>query len=386
MKLKRVIKNVDKGLLLVTLFMFAFGLLNIVTSSSREAVLVNNAGVYFYFYRQIKILGISLLLSVFIFSFPTKSYKLFLPVLYVAVLGLCVYCFFQSAKRGAQNWIVIGTFQFQPSEFAKPIIIVSLAMLFEQFYDRLKNPMLIKEHWAIISIIVVVGFLIPALIFLQKDLGTALIITGIAGTMFLFSPILPKEKFTIIRILVVLVIVAGLGLKVTKGYILSDAQKARFDFFNPCSKYETTGYQVCNAYIAFNDGGVLGLGVGKSKQKYSYIPEPHTDSIFAIIGEEWGVLASLGLVFLPYVFILYRIMEISSKASTIRGKYMALGIGMGMFLHILINLGGLFGVMPLTGVPLPFLSYGGTYTMCLMVSLAIVQRIHYETKTKKIKI
>ena len=384
--MKKILKNIDKGLLFVSLFLFVFGLLNIVTSSSREAVLVNRAGVYFYFYRQMAILILSLIGSIILFKFPTKSYKGLMPIAYAIVLGLCAFCFFQSAKRGAQNWISIGGFQFQPSEFAKPVIIVSLACLFEKWYDKLKNPNCKDEHKIIIGILLFVGFLIPLMIFLQKDLGTAIIIVSIVGALLVFSPILYKEKVSIFKILIITLVVGLLGLKVSRGYILSEAQLARFDYFNPCSKYTTGGYQVCNAYIAFNDGGLLGLGIGKSKQKYSYIPEPHTDSIFAIIGEEWGVIASLGLVFIPYLFILYRILNISAKATTIRGRYIALGVAVGIFMHIFINLGGLLGVIPLTGVPLPFLSYGGTYTLCLMLSLTMVQRIEYETNTKKIKV
>ncbi len=383
--IKRILKNIDKPLLFVTLFMFGFGLLNIVTSSSREAVLVNNEGIYYYFYKQIIMLSISFVLSLVILMCPTKAYKLILKVLYPVTLILVFYCFFQSSKRGAQNWITIGTFQFQPSELAKPVIIASLAMLFEKWKDKLKVGNF-EEHAKIIGILILVGFLIPLFVFLQKDLGTMFITVSIVGIMFLLSPILKQEKINIARILVVIVLIGALGMKLSKGYILSDAQKARFDYFNPCSKYTTGGYQVCNAYIAFNDGGVLGLGIGKSKQKYSYIPEPHTDSIFAIIGEEWGVLRSLAFVFVPYAIILYRIMQISSKAKNLRGRYMALGIGVGIFMHIFVNLGGLLGIIPLTGVPLPFLSYGGTYTICLMASLAIVQRVAYETNTSKIKI
>ena len=386
MKFKKILKNIDKGLLFMSIFMFAFGLLNIVTSSSREAVLVNREGIYYYFYRQIIILAIGIVLSLVLFKFPTKSYKVLLPIAYIIVLGLCVFCFFQSAKRGAQNWISIKGFQFQPSELAKPVIIVGLSVLFEKWYDRLKDPDAKDEHRVIIGILLFVGFLIPMLIFLQKDLGTAIIIVVIVCALFLFSPILFKEKMQIFKIMGVLIILAALGLQFSRGYILSEAQVARMDFFNPCSKYTTGGYQVCNAYIAFSDGGLLGLGIGKSKQKYSYIPEPHTDSIFAIIGEEWGVLSSLVFVFLPYLYILNRIMDISSKATTIRGRYICFGVGIGIFMHILINLGGLFGIMPLTGVPLPFLSYGGTYTMCLMLSLTLVQRVAYETNTSKIKI
>ena len=160
---------------------------------------------------------------------------------------------------------------------------------------------------------------------------------------------------------------------------------SRFDFFNPCSKYETTGYQICNGFIALNDGGLFGLGIGKSKQKYSYIPEPHTDSIFAIIGEEHGAI-KCSFIFLTYIFVLFRILKISTNATTLRGRYICLGIATYIFMHIFINLGGLFGIIPLTGVPLPFLSYGGTFAISLMCSLAVVQRVHIETKLEKFKL
>ena len=160
---------------------------------------------------------------------------------------------------------------------------------------------------------------------------------------------------------------------------------ARFDFFNPCSKYEKGGYQVCNGFIAFNDGGLWGLGIGKSKQKYSYIPEPHTDSVFAIIGEEWGFLKST-FIFIVYAYILKRILDLSAKASRVRGKFICLGVATYIFSHILINLGGLFGVIPLTGVPLPFLSYGGSFAISLIGSLGLVQRVHIETKNQKINV
>ena len=386
MNIKRALKNMDKPLLFLTIFMLGFGLLNIVTSSSREAVLVNKAGVYYYFYRQMGILVASTIAAGLVFAFPTKSYKVFLPLAYIVVLGLCVVCFYQSAKRGANNWIVIGGFQFQPSELSKPVIIASLALLFDQFYDKLSDKVLNNEGKVILTLVMFAGFLIPALVFLQKDLGTASIIVGIVFVMLVFSPIAKSTKQKLFTFLIILGLVGALTLKVAKGSILSEAQLSRFDYINPCSKYEKNGYQVCNAYIAFNDGGMFGLGIGKSKQKYSYIPEPHTDSIFAIIGEEWGVLASLTFVFLPLLVILYRIMIIASKASTVRGRFISLGVGVGIFLHILINLGGLLGILPLTGVPLPFLSYGGSYTLGLMISLAMVQRVAAETKMKKIKV
>lgn len=160
--------------------------------------------------------------------------------------------------------------------------------------------------------------------------------------------------------------------------VLSLEQLDRLNYFNPCSNYEDGGYQVCNGFIAINDGGLFGLGIGKSKQKYSYIPEPHTDSVFAIITEECGLLWDI-VLFGLLIFVLKRILDLSSKANTIRGKYICLGVATYIFMHIFINLGGLFGLIPLTGVPLPFLSYGGSFTLSLIVSLSVIQRIHIET-------
>ena len=228
-----------------------------------------------------------------------------------------------------------------------------------------------------------IGLAIPAVVFLQKDLGTAIILFGIFGILFLTSP-LPKDiiKKTVL-------IVTSLGIFVllimysVQGYILSDAQLSRFNYFNPCSNYTGDGYQVCNAFIAINNGGLTGVGIGKSTQKYSYIPEPHTDMVFSIISEEQGVL-KCSLIFIAYIIIIYRILKLSTITNRIRDKYICIGAATYIFLHILVNLGGLFGLIPLTGVPLPFLSYGGSYTLSLIAMLTVIQRIHIEVKKQGI--
>ena len=383
--LKSLISKMDKPLLIITILFFLFGLLNIVTASSREAVVRYEVSPYYYFFKQLQMLIIGLVLSYVILNLKTKVYKNLILFGYVAVLGLVILLFFFGKEvNGAINWLPIpGIGTLQPSELAKPVIIVTLAVLFEQNYSLLRsnNP----KRYNKIGIILLVMFLIPVLVFIQRDLGSALIILGIVGVLFLASPIRRIDKVRTIG-LVVGVGIVGIAIIVLKqGYFLSDAQLSRFDYFNPCSKYETTGYQVCNGFIALNDGGLFGLGIGKSKQKYSYIPEPHTDSIFAIIGEEYGVL-KCSFIFLAYAFVLFRILKIATNATTLRGRYICLGIATYIFLHIFINLGGLFGLIPLTGVPLPFLSYGGTFAISLMCSLAVVKRIHIKKKQEKIKI
>ena len=191
------------------------------------------------------------------------------------------------------------------------------------------------------------------------------------------SPIPKFMKFKTVFAFLGLIVFAGLVyLSAGKG-LLQDRQSERFNFRNPCSRLLTTGNQVCNGYIAINNGGLTGVGLGNSTQKYLYLPEPYTDFIFAVIIEEMGVLFGIGILLL-YMFLLYRILDIGNKSKTNRGKAMCYGVAVYIFLHIAVNLLGLFGLMPMTGVPLPFMSYGGSFTICLIAALTIVQRVSVE--------
>ncbi len=378
-KIKNVFIYIDKPLFFVTVFLFLFGLFNIVTASSREAI-NNDVSLYYYFYRHIMMLGIGIVLSIPILLIDTKQYKRIVPILYFIVIFLLLYLLFYGAyHRGAQNWIKIFGIKFQPSEFAKPFTVAFLAILFEKFYKRLRSRD--NNHFNMISAILFVGVSIPVIIYAEKDFGTMTILLAMFMIMFIASPILKVDKLKTIGILLVAAIIFVFMVIARTGSFFTDEQLSRFDYFNPCEKYEKDGYQVCNAFIAINNGGLTGLGIGKSQQN-SYINDPHTDSIFAIFVEEWGLVTAM-VIFVCYILVIGRILTIASRANTIRGRYIALGIAIYIALHILFNLGGLFGLIPLTGVPLPFLSYGGTFTICLVCSLTMVQKVCIETKSSQ---
>ena len=385
--LKKTYKDMDKVLLLMIVLLFIFGIANILTASNREAVVKNGVSMTYYFRKQLIVIIGSFLLAQVVLLLPTKRYyKLMFPA-FLILNGLLLYLvFFGVSINGAQNWIVIPGIgmSFQPSEVMKIVVLCLLSLLFERFYRFLKDPHTQKVKVYTLLILII---LIPmALIFLQKDFGTMLVLLIISFVLFITSPIIVKDKFKIIGYVGGILIVSCAVIYLAKGYILSDAQLARFkNFWRPCDTYETGGYQVCNCFIAINNGGLLGLGPGNSTQKYSFIPEPHTDSVFAIFAEEYGVFWSTFLFF-AYIVVIKRIINISSNATTIRGRYIALGIATYITFHIIINLGGIFGLIPLTGIPLPFLSYGGTYAMTLIIALAIVERIHIETKNAQIHI
>ena len=371
----------DKVLFVITAILFIFGLLNIVSASSQTAVLKYNSALYSYFYRQLITIILGVIVGMFIIKTPTKSYKLMGPFLYLLILitSLAVsFSSFGATYSGNNNWINIHGFTFQPSEFAKPIMIICVALLCEKYKDKLKSPKIeASDKYTIIAKILIVGLAFPAIIFLQRDLGTMLIITAIFMVLFLTSPIPNDFKYKSIILLGILGFVMLLILT-SKGSLLSGAQSSRFNFFNPCSNYEEGGYQICNGFIAINSGGILGNGIGESKQ-ISYIPESHTDSVFAIIAEQYGLIVTT-IIFILFAIVLKRILNVAQNSSSVKGRYICLGIATYIFLHILINLGGLFGIMPLTGVPLPFLSYGGSFTISLICSLAVVQRVAIENK------
>ena len=382
--LRKIFHDLDKPLLFVSMALFIFGLLNIVTASSRAAVINYDVSIYYYFYRQLLFIMIGLIMSLIIIKIDTKSYKIIIPVLFVVVIVLNLVALTGEELSGSKNWIDLGFIKLQPSEFSKPIIIVLMSIMFEKYYRKLRT--LDSKRYNAIGIILFLSMIIPALIFLQKDFGTLLITLFIVGMMLLASPILKIDKLKSFLLLIAVIALAGLIIYNVQGYILNDQRISRFkSYLDPCGNYENGGYQVCNSYIAINNGGLFGLGIGKSKQKYSYIPEPHTDSAFAIIAEEYGIYRCI-LIFIGYIIVLWRILVISSKSNTLRGRYMCLGIASYIFVHIFVNLGGMLGLIPLTGVPLPFLSYGGSFVMSLIASLAIVQRISVESKNQKEKI
>ena len=228
----------------------------------------------------------------------------------------------------------------------------------------------------------VIGGIIAFLIILQPDLGTAIIFSLIVIFMFLIVPIPRIVKSKITAFGIILVLFAALVLTMMGKTLIHERQLERLTFTNPCSRLLNEGNQVCNGYIAINNGGLTGVGLGNSTQKYLYLPEPYTDFIFAVIVEELGVVTGI-IIILAYIFVLFRIYLIAKKSYTNRGALICYGVLFYIFLHICVNLMGLLGMMPMTGVPLPFISYGGSFTLCLMVSIAFVQRVCIETRIRE---
>ncbi len=375
--MKKIIKYVDKPLLIVSVLLFIIGLIMVFSASNVTAYMSHEVSPYNYFIKQAVFLGVGLIMSLIMIKFTTKAYGVFSwGLLLIIIVSLLMLLVIGQAKNRAISWYDLGPISIQPSEFAKVITIVWLA----RYYEKNKKMTSYTKSLFPIGVCLLITFLI----FIQPDLGTAIIYTVIVGVMFLAAPIIKEIKTKTIFALLGLIAFAGVVLIGSGKTVLLERQLERFDFTNPCDKLLTTGNQVCNCYIAINNGGLTGVGLGNSTQKYLYLPEPYTDFIFAIIVEELGIIFGVGIIVM-YIFLLYRILKIGRDSPTNRGALLCYGVAVYIFLHIAINLMGIFGLMPMTGVPLPFMSYGGSFTICLIAALTIVQRVSVENRLCKEK-
>ena len=371
--MKETIKKLDITLLIVTIVLLVFGLIMIFSASSIAAVLQYGATEHYFFRKQLVVMVAGAVIAFIVLFVPTKSYSVLSRLGIMGIIGVLIaLTIYGTTTNSARSWFSIGPFSLQPSEFAKTIIILYLACA----YGNKKKFKFIYDIFIPIIPCIIIFTLVAA----EPDLGTAAIIASIC--MFIFFS-LPLEKNKYINFLKTGSFVL-IGLVIAffsfNDNMLTDTQASRFNFKNPCERYlEETGYQVCNGYIAIHNGGILGLGLGKSTQKYLYLPEAHTDFIFPIIVEELGLVGG-ALVFILYLILLFRILVIARNATTLRGSIIAFGTFGYIMTHIIVNLGGLLALIPLTGVPLPFLSYGGSFLLNLMILIALTQRVAIETK------
>ena len=375
----KILRYIDKWLLLISVVLFVIGLVMVFSSSNVAAFMRYSASPYRFVARQGLFLLAGVVASFISIRFSTKFYGFISwPGLLAITVVLAVVLLYGKIVGGASSWFDLGPFNLQPSEFAKIIMIVWMA----SFYDINRNKL---NTYKVSLFPLILCAIIVILLMLQPDLGTAIIFAGIVGFIFLIVPIDTKIKYRTIFIVMIAAVV-GVVILINQGNsLVFQHQIERLDFTNPCSeeKFYDNGNQVCNGYIAINNGGLFGKGLGNSTQKYLYLPDSHTDFIFPIVIEELGLLAGI-FILLLYIFLLSRIIIIGHDSYNNRNAIMCYGVAFYIFLHIVVNLMGVLGLMPMTGVPLPFLSYGGSFTICLVVALTIVQRVAIENNTRKL--
>lgn len=368
----------DFQLLVLTLLMVGFGIVMVFSSSSSIAM-VNKTFGYdpLYFTKRQIIFAFVGLIGMFIaMNIPYEKYKkLFVPVFIFAIILLMIVPF-SGGINGASSWLNVGSLGIQPTELAKVTTIMYLSALISKKGERFRD-----LRTGYIPVMVIVGF-VAGLIMLQPDLGSCMILVATAGLIIFAGGANLKHIMGSIALLVLgASIVMGVGAlwdKINPGDTAdtgSDYKMGRIQaYLDPWADPQHTGYNLIQSLTAIGHAGVTGTGFGQGIQKLHYLPNAYNDFIFSVIGEEFGFLGTL-IFLLFYIYFIWRGLLVSLRCQSAFGTLMGVGI-MGLIaIQAFVNIGGVTRTIPVTGVTLPFISYGGSSLLVMMVAMGIVLSI-----------
>ena len=359
----------DRPLLLAIFALLGIGLLMIASAGVAYGK-VRFGDEYFFLKQQCFGLAVGII-SLFIVS--RLDYHLFrkfvVPLFFLAV-ALLVMVFIPGVGTtvyGAARWIELGPLSFQPSEVMKLAIILYLAAWLSGKQQVKNNADFFEGYVPFIAILSLVGFLIIK----QPDTGTLGLIFCIALTIFFVSGArLSYIFFTILGGIATLALLIRLAPYRMERFLV---------FLNPDHDPLGSGYQLNQALMALGSGGWFGVGLGQGRQKFNYLPEPVTDSIFAVLGEEVGFIG-VAVVVMLFLFVAWRGLRIAQRAPDMFGRLVAVGIISWIFIQAMINTMAISGIIPLTGIPLPFISYGGTSLAVLLTAIGILLNISKQAR------
>jgi cell division protein FtsW len=323
--------------------------------------ITDGADALYYIKRQVVWVGLGLAAFVVTSRVPYRVYeRLALPIYLAAVAGLVATLAFGDVRGGAQRWIEIGPLTVQPSEFAKLATVIALAAVLVRKAQLLRS----LGHF-MVPVVAIVG-VVSALLLLQPDFGTMLLV-GAASVAVLLASAAPLGY------------VLGLGtiggVFAVIGALTRDYRRDRIaGFLDPFADPLNTGHQAVQSLVALGTGGWLGVGLGASRARWSFLPNAHTDFIFAIIGEEIGFVGA-ALVIALFALFGYFGLRVALRAPDRFGRLLAVGIVAWLSFQALVNVGGVVGVLPITGVPLPFVSSGGNAMLVNLAAIGILFNI-----------
>ncbi|MCA9850555.1 MAG: putative lipid II flippase FtsW [Dehalococcoidia bacterium] len=319
--------------------------------------------------RQGAFLVVGIVVMFVTMRFPYHLLRGLSPLLMLfSLVGLMAVLLIGHESNGAQRWISLGSGlpPLQPSEFAKFAVLVYMAA-----WLSAKGEVIHDVSLGVLPFVGMVG-LIGALIMAQPDLGTAIMVAAITGTLFFVA----GARLFHVMVLAATGMFATLVLILTGGYRMDRITA----FLDAESDPTGVGFHAIQLLVAFGSGGFTGLGLGVSRQKFFYVPGSHTDGILAIIGEELGYIG-VSVVMLLFLVMLVRILLVARRSDTQFGSLIAMGIWAWIAFQMLINVGGVLRLMPLTGIPLPFVSYGGTALLTLFFAMGVLLGVSRYTVT-----
>lgn len=364
------LKDYDFTLIITPIFLAAFGLVMIYSASMVTAVFDNLDGTY-YFKRQLIWFAISLVCFMIFTRFPYRYYQRLIKLIIILSIVMLVAVLFlgDTVNNATRSISLFGVFNLQPAEFVKVGIIIYLASIYskkqnyiDDFVIGVSPPLLMTAFFLF-------------LIILQPDIGTAAIIGLIAVTIIISSGIRMKH-------LSMLGFSALILLSIAIPNMITKTRIARVTgAYNPFATPETDGYHLIQSYLAIGVGGLKGEGLGQSVQKLGFLWGAHTDFIMSVIAEELGVFGVV-IVIGGLALIVLRGFHIARRCEDSFGALLAIGISSMIGIQTLFNLGAISGILPITGVPLPFISYGGSSLMVLMIAMGILNNIAKQVRSK----
>ena len=361
---KRIFRDFDKTLFVITLVLCCIGLLAIYSATQSRGLSWGESFVA----RQASwmLMGLVLLLVV-----VAVSYQKFIDLAYILyganLLLLILVLVVGHTRLGAQRWFSVGGFAFQPSEFVKLNLILALSCYVGQRKGSMSEP----GNVSVSLLILLVPFV---LVLLQPDLGTALMLVPIFLAILLVSGADIRYILTMIAL--------GVVSFPFFWHMLRDYQRQRLlVFINPNIDPLGAGYTIIQSKIAVGSGGLFGKGyLAGTQNQLNFLPERHTDFIFSVIGEEWGLIGAIAVLVL-YILIAKKAFDIASSTSDVYGKSIATGVGVMLGLQSAINIGMTIGLMPVVGIPLPLISYGGSSLIVTMIAIGLLLNVSMRRST-----
>lgn len=353
----------DRVLLMTTLSLVVIGLVMVYSASMPLAQRWHGNGYYYLFRHLIRLVigaGVMFLGMKLNYGWWQKGVYALLALCF-GLLLLTVASPLAQTTNGAQRWLAWGGFRFQPIEITKYGLIVYLAHTLARLRDGQKK----EESFHTLPIFIVLGGMC-LLVACQPDLGNCLIMVTLTLVLFFVAGV--RLKY-----------LAGLGLACLSGFWLlvsnlAYTQRRIISYLNPWRDPTDAGFQLTQSYLALGRGGVTGVGLGASRQKVFYLPEGHTDFILSIIGEEWGFLG-VGILVILFALLIWRGIAIALTSPDTFSSFLAAGISCLIGLQALLNMGVVSGLLPTKGLPLPFISYGGSALVVNMLMIGILLNI-----------
>ncbi|PBB05282.1 MULTISPECIES: putative lipid II flippase FtsW [Salimicrobium] len=359
----KIWKSLDFTLMFAPLVLIGFGTVMIYSASMVDAPVKFEVEPNHFLLKQLQWAVIGLAVFLVAAFIPYRQYRRFVKLtVLIMVLSLVGVFIFGETRNNATSWYVFGGFSVQPAEFVKVGLVLYLASVYAK-----KQPYIDNFTQGVLPPLYLTSLLL-GLIIMQPDIGTAAVIAMIAASVVISSGIRMKHVMILVSGIVLVTVLASQQM-------ITDERASRFTgAYQPFETPDADGYHLIQSYIAIGSGGLTGEGLGQGVQKLGYLPEPHTDFIMAVIAEELGfigVVITLGLLAL---FVL-RGLYIAKKCEDPFGSLLAIGISSMVAIQAIINLGAMSGLLPITGVPLPFVSYGGSALLIFMLAAGMLNSV-----------